>query len=162
MTCVTSVKQRRDKLEENNLEAQLAEAQRQLQLWREECEVLRTLFYEAQEHLCSCNIVDVRKPIGDSYNYVCEWHEKYQRHVVAREPLLTLAKQIEAVERERDAAQQRVQELETVDKWGQQYCCLESTEYEGAEHNSKCNGELFNVNPIESYRELAKTKEHKD
>lgn len=59
----------------------------------QERDLYQTLFYECQESLCSCNIVDnTTKPIGDPYNYVCEWHEMHQNHVVAREPLLTLSK----------------------------------------------------------------------
>ena len=72
---------------------------------RAERDLYQTLFYEAQESLCSCNIVDVSKPIGDPYNYVCEWHEMHQRHVVAREPLLTLAAELDQLKAERDRLQ---------------------------------------------------------
>lgn len=70
-------------------------------------DVLATLFYEAQESLCSCNIVDTSKPVGDPYNYVCEWHALHQKHVIAREPLITMSQKLDMTERELAAANQR-------------------------------------------------------
>jgi hypothetical protein len=57
----------------------------------------QTLYYEAREILCSCNIVDTSKPLGDPYHIVCEWCAEHPKDM---KPTFTLANRAETAEAE--------------------------------------------------------------
>lgn len=88
-------------------ENQVAQLERERDKWQ-------TLFYESEEYNCSCNIVDTSKPIGDPYNYVCDWHEQHPHITVARDEVITLSQRAETAESALSEARERAQKLEEI------------------------------------------------
>lgn len=75
------------------LESMLAAQSEELTRLRAENAKLRkyeALYADAREYICSCNIVDKSKPIGDPLNYVCDWCEKNPEGADAPQVILDL------------------------------------------------------------------------
>lgn len=73
-----------------------------------ERDTYEALYAEAREILCSCNIVDQSKPVGDPYNYVCEWCESHPQGAEAP-PIIKKLWRLETKFAEREAEWQASQ-----------------------------------------------------